>query len=507
MTAGADLVFVYQEANGTYVSGGVLDTMWPLSMALMALAAWQTAPPEAALGRATATYRAARALRLARLRASDQRRVAAAHTARPGLAAGALFAAGVRAGLTYIENGRILQAQTKDAITDALTQLGNRRRLMHDLERAVRSSRTAGTPTLAFFDLDGFKRYNDTFGHGAGDALLASLGGALAAAVADRGEAYRLGGDEFCVLLEGSVPRGDAAGRKGGGGAHEAGHGFTVTASCGVVVIPEDAATVDDRARASPTSGCTRRRGGAATRAHSQTQRVLMQLLTEREPNLHSHVHDVGELAVAVGRSLRARLRRARRAASRGRAARHRQARDPRRDPPQARAVDRRRVAFMRQHTVIGERILNVAPALRPVARLVRSSHERWDGSGYPDGLAGEGSRSGPRIVGVCDAFDAMTSDRPYQAARPPGTRSRSCGRTPGPSSIPTWSRHSVVISKRRPPARTNCRDGTGSTEPGGLPPVPSVSSSRAGPSAEVVPASTIFATAVTGRARESGPY
>jgi HD-GYP domain-containing protein (c-di-GMP phosphodiesterase class II) len=72
----------------------------------------------------------------------------------------------------------------------------------------------------------------------------------------------------------------------------------------------------------------------------------------------------------------------------------------------------------MKRHTLIGERILTAAPALRPIARLVRSSHERWDGAGYPDGLAGEEIPLGARIVCVCDAFDAMCSDRPYRAAR-----------------------------------------------------------------------------------------
>jgi HD-GYP domain-containing protein (c-di-GMP phosphodiesterase class II) len=75
---------------------------------------------------------------------------------------------------------------------------------------------------------------------------------------------------------------------------------------------------------------------------------------------------------------------------------------------------------FMRQHTIIGERILNVAPALRVVARLVRSSHERWDGKGYPDGLAGAAIPLGARVIAACDAYDAMISDRTYQAARSP---------------------------------------------------------------------------------------
>ena len=68
----------------------------------------------------------------------------------------------------------------------------------------------------------------------------------------------------------------------------------------------------------------------------------------------------------------------------------------------------------MRQHTIIGERILNAAPALRPVARLVRSSHERWDGAGYPDRLTGEAIPLGSRIIAVCDAYDAMISERSY---------------------------------------------------------------------------------------------
>jgi HD-GYP domain-containing protein (c-di-GMP phosphodiesterase class II) len=69
---------------------------------------------------------------------------------------------------------------------------------------------------------------------------------------------------------------------------------------------------------------------------------------------------------------------------------------------------------FMRRHTVIGERILTAAPSLSGAAQLVRSSHEGWDGSGYPDGLSGIEIPIGARIIAVCDAFDAMISDRPY---------------------------------------------------------------------------------------------
>jgi two-component system cell cycle response regulator len=71
----------------------------------------------------------------------------------------------------------------------------------------------------------------------------------------------------------------------------------------------------------------------------------------------------------------------------------------------------------VRQHTIIGERIVSAAEALRPVGRVVRSSHERWDGAGYPDGLRGSEIPLGARIVLACDAWDAMTSDRAYRRA------------------------------------------------------------------------------------------
>ena len=88
---------------------------------------------------------------------------------------------------------------------------------------------------------------------------------------------------------------------------------------------------------------------------------------------------------------------------------------------------------FMRRHTIIGERILMAGPGARTVARLVRSSHERWDGGGYPDGLAGEEIPLGARIVAVCDAFDAMTTDRPYRDRRRARPRRPSCSAAPDP--------------------------------------------------------------------------
>lgn len=71
----------------------------------------------------------------------------------------------------------------------------------------------------------------------------------------------------------------------------------------------------------------------------------------------------------------------------------------------------------MQRHPVIGERILSGVPALAPVASAIRHEHERWDGRGYPDGLSGEAIPLASRIVLACDAWHAMTSDRPYRSA------------------------------------------------------------------------------------------
>jgi two-component system cell cycle response regulator len=72
----------------------------------------------------------------------------------------------------------------------------------------------------------------------------------------------------------------------------------------------------------------------------------------------------------------------------------------------------------VRRHSLIGERIIGAAPALATAAKLVRSTHERFDGGGYPDGLAGDRIPLGARIVAVCAVFTATTSDRPFAARR-----------------------------------------------------------------------------------------
>jgi diguanylate cyclase (GGDEF)-like protein len=334
------------------------------------------------------------------------------------LAAGSVTLSMIRGALSYTENARILRMIAVQTVTDSLTGLYNRRALMDDLDHAARLTRDGVVATLAFFDLDGFKAYNDTFGHSAGDSLLARIGTALADSVGSHGRAYRLGGDEFCVLFDGRVGRNDYTVERSVAALTERGSAFTIKPSLGVAVLPDDACTASAALQLADRRMYLDKGDGSGRRRSGETRDVLMQLLTERTPDLHEHVHEVGRLVYQLGRHFRLdaeeldELQRGAELHDIGKLA------VPDEILHKPGPLSEEEWQFMRQHPVIGERILNADPALRPVARLVRASHERWDGKGYPDRLAGPAIPLGARIIAACDAFEAMTTPRVYQAAR-----------------------------------------------------------------------------------------
>ncbi len=206
--------------------------------------------------------------------------------------------------LTVRENLAMLVGSRRLALTDPLTGLGNRRQLLEDLELACNQGRAGQPWQLILYDLNGFKRYNDTFGHPAGDALLARLSGKLSASVARHGTAYRMGGDEFCVLIRVVTGRRLADARPASQALSERGPGFRSarpTARC----ISRPRAATRPRSCSSPTSGCTRAR--TQTREGSavlQLRDVLLQAFRERYPDLQEHQRGVRTLALAVGRRM-----------------------------------------------------------------------------------------------------------------------------------------------------------------------------------------------------------
>jgi two-component system, cell cycle response regulator len=416
LNAVGDGIYLYQSAVGTYVEGTYLDLTWPIALVLVALSAWQR------LGRVPRVQLQDRALlgtpiacgliATGVLVAASQVHV---HPLALVLASATIVLVLVRTALSFRENAELLETSRHEALTDALTGLANRRKLLVDLQHELDRALEGEPRTLVLFDLNGFKTYNDTFGHPAGDALLSRLAAKLAVAVAPDGTAYRMGGDEFCVLLpsrEPDLPRVAAA-------LCESGEGFDVTSAYGAALVPDDATTVstaltvaDERLYAHKELLAEIRRGTA--------HEPLLRTLAEREPELRAHVADVSSLAVRLGLRLglaQEELEELRLAAELhdvGKLA------IPDVVLQKAGPLDPTEWGFIHSHTLIGQRILSGAPALRPVSVIVRSTHENWDGTGYPDGLAGEAIPLAARIIAVCDAYSAMTSDRPYREARTP---------------------------------------------------------------------------------------
>jgi PAS domain S-box-containing protein/diguanylate cyclase (GGDEF)-like protein len=303
------------------------------------------------------------------------------------------------------------------ALHDSLTGLANRRKLLADLEREIPEASRESPALLILFDLDGFKAYNDTFGHPAGDVLLTRLGHALDAAVEGRGNAYRMGGDEFCVLVPLNGDSVVGMGEQAATALSEHGEGFTITASYGSVLLPTEATTSAAALRLADQRMYARKSVGSRASAGRQSADVLLRVLSERDPDLGLHLDEVTELCEDVARRLglpddqMTPLLQAASLHDVGKAA------VPDQILSKPAPLNDEEWEFMRRHPVIGERILSAAPALTYVARLVRHSHERFDGRGYPDGLTGEDVPLGARIIAVCDAFDAMTSNRPYRTA------------------------------------------------------------------------------------------
>jgi two-component system, cell cycle response regulator len=414
----ADTAYLYQTAEGRYVEGGFLDVGWPAAVVLIACAAWQPVTrlhdvrTESWKTLTLPTFFAVVSLTL----------LVYDHFVRINVVALALASAAiglviVRAVLAFRERVRLLESTREESLTDALTELGNRRRFIADLEERLVDG--SGELVLIVFDLDGFKAYNDSFGHSAGDAMLARVAGKLAEATEGYGRAYRLGGDEFCVLgtTDGVGPGGLI--ERSTAALKEEGEGFSVSSSFGAVLIPAEAEDLTEALRIADDRMYINKQGNQPG-ADRQSIDVLISVLEERDSELAHHLADVADQAEAVGRRLHvpepqlAVLRQAAELHDVGKLA------IPEEILGKPGPLAEDEWGFVRRHTVIGERILGSAPALTEAAKIVRATHERWDGTGYPDRLAGADIPFAARIISVCDAFNAMTSQRPYAAALAP---------------------------------------------------------------------------------------
>jgi two-component system, cell cycle response regulator len=239
----ADSVYLYETAIGSFKEGTLLDCLWPAGAILIAIAAWTPyRPPPARTMKGWEAMSAPMAGLLSAVGVLVYGNLAQ-QLSPPVMALALLTLAAVGAHLilTTREDLALLARSQQLSVTDPLTGLGNRRRLIGDLQLACASAKPDAPWQLVLYDLDGFKRYNDSFGHPAGDELLTRLSARLAAAVQADGIAYRMGGDEFCVLFECRGQRCAELAAEGARALRKEGPGFAVTASHGAVLIPTEA--------------------------------------------------------------------------------------------------------------------------------------------------------------------------------------------------------------------------------------------------------------------------
>ncbi|HEX7245060.1 MAG TPA: HD domain-containing phosphohydrolase [Solirubrobacterales bacterium] len=408
----ADVVYLSVAGQSTEALN-LASVAWPLAFILLGATAWYpdaAAEPTAARSVRSIALPVGLATVVVGLLALGN--VAPIGPVAVALGAAALITVMARLAATFAVNTRMLATSEREATTDALTGLRNRRSLLADLGRAL-STAEPEPAILALFDLDGFKAYNDGFGHSAGDELLRRLGARLQEAVEDRGDAYRLGGDEFCVLVSNADGEGEKAVKAAEGALREKGPSFTIRASWGMALLPAEATTPKEALKTADRRMYTQK-GQRADSALSQTRGVLLGVLREREPDLDRRLGGVAQLAAAMGRAMGLEaeqldvLVRAAEMHDIGKIA------IPDEILHKSGPLTEAEEDLVHKHTLVGERVLAAAPALREVAKVVRSSHEDWDGGGYPDGLAGKEIPLAARVIHVCDAYSALTESGPY---------------------------------------------------------------------------------------------
>jgi diguanylate cyclase (GGDEF)-like protein/putative nucleotidyltransferase with HDIG domain len=323
------------------------------------------------------------------------------------------------------------------ALTDPLTGLGNHRHFHERLERELRHAQERRLPlTLCLIDIDDFKRINDRFGHPAGDRVLSRL----ATRLRQSGEAFRLGGDEFALLLPGLdessavVAAASVVERVGALQLEQTG---SVTVSVGVATSPQHAVERDELIRLADSAlywakeygeNCVRAyrpdvielaelkrlAGGPDRAARFRAAASLARAVDARDVYTGSHSQRVAELAARVARRLglpEEEVELTKLAASLHDLGKLAIPEEILRKPGPLTEPER---IVLERHPQIGFRMLE-SLGVDPVADWVLHHHERWDGSGYPDGLPGDHIPLGARIIFVADAYDAMTSERVYR--------------------------------------------------------------------------------------------
>ena len=323
------------------------------------------------------------------------------------------------------------------ALTDPLTGLGNHRHFHERLQRDLDDAQADGTPlALCVVDVDDFKQINDRYGHPVGDRVLAQVAGRLR----HGGEAFRTGGDEFAILLPGRDEKAALAIAElvlERVATSEWKHGEPVTVSAGVAAYPQHGIERSELLRVADNAlYWSKERGKGRVRVyrpdvvelaalgrvadrHDRGARFLAaaglaSVVDGRDVSIGEHSAEVGELAARIAGRIgltAEEVELVRLAGSLHDVGKLAIPEEILRKPGRLTAGER---LVIERHPQIGFRMLECL-GIDPVASWVLHHHERWDGRGYPDRLAGERIPLGARILFVADAYNAMTTDRVYR--------------------------------------------------------------------------------------------
>ncbi len=323
------------------------------------------------------------------------------------------------------------------ALTDPLTGLGNHRHFHERLQRDLDTAQDGGTPlALCLVDIDDFKHVNDRYGHPVGDRVLEQV----ASRLRQGGEAFRLGGDEFALLLPGKSKHEALAVANlvlERIGAMECEHGERTTLSAGIAAYPEHGLDRSELVRVADSALYWSKEQGKGCasiyrsdviefdelrlvaqegdrRARFLAAAGLARAIDARDAYTGEHSAEVGGLAgrIAAHMGLDAeQVELLRLAGSLHDVGKLAIPEDILRKPGPLSEAER---LVLERHPQIGFRMLD-SLGIEPVASWVRHHHERWDGRGYPDRLAGDSIPLGARILFVADAYDAMTTERVYR--------------------------------------------------------------------------------------------
>jgi len=346
---------------------------------------------------------------------------------------------------TPLENASLYARAEQRSRIDELTGLFNRRHFEERLKEEVsRHSRHDGTFSLLMLDLDSFKAYNDMYGHPSGDKLLRFLGSVVSGAIRDADQAFRYGGDEFAVILPRTSPE-DAfmvAERVRLRIAQEMEQRQSgVLSSIGLASYPADGVmpgelvtTADTALYYAKNTGGNRtyisakifadveegtevrdnHRGSGLSAVYA-----LAAAVDAKDHYTYGHSRKVNTYAVVLAEAIGLPSDEVSRISTAALLHDIGKIGVPDRILNKKGGLDDEEWESIKSHPRLGANIVGNVPDLAPCVGHILYHHERWDGSGYPEGLRGKSIPLGARILAIADAFAAMASARPYRDALP----------------------------------------------------------------------------------------